>query len=408
MAKYRLAYAALLVGCLIFAAAYQSRIASVLLAAVCVYPIAALVLTAISVFAIKPEFEAEQYVYEKNERFELHMIIHNNFLFPYAPAEFDCVLPDCETGLFLNKKVFASVAPLKRIRIFIPCLHSYRGSYTARVEKLTVYDPFRIISISRRLDTHTRLVFLPRKIPLDGLAKIFGAEQGTQYERHLDVSKESFSHVRDYVDGDLVQLIHWKLTAKLDSLMIKQYESESGRRSVILCNFGTEGAITSSAIIKQSDMVIETAVSFAMAAVSDGVKVLVDIGAASGVKYDISDNSGFRSFYEMMSVLPPAFDVVDYAGLIESYSLESASSLFLITPVINDRITAAARKAAEFLSGAVVLIYVNCSGKPLDFSPAQDSTLIFTQLRGEASEAVPAAAEAILTEYISQHDDMKL
>ena len=149
MARFRIGYIVFLLGCLIFSIAYQSRIASIMLTAAIVYPIFAAALTAISLFLLNVEFDEKRAVHEKNEQFELPVQIRNKFLFPYAPAALECIVPDVDTGLFLKKQIFASIAPLKHMRIFLPCMHRYRGAYPAKIMKLSVFDPLRIIRFSQ-------------------------------------------------------------------------------------------------------------------------------------------------------------------------------------------------------------------------------------------------------------------
>ncbi len=398
MARNRFFYAVFLIGCVLFSAAYKSRIASVLLVAAIVYPIAALLLTAVSVFPVRVCFDDKRGVHEKNEQFELPVNIINNFLFPYSPLELDCILPDNETGLFLRKQIYAAVAPLKKLRIFVPCMHCYRGSYTARIIRLSVFDPLRLIRISRKVDMSTQLVFLPRKIPLEQLGMIFGGDNGSAAGAGLTGEKEDFSHAREYADGDIMQLIHWKLSAKLDELMVKQYDSQADRRTVILCNFGRYGA-TPSAVICQSDAVIETAVAVAMSAVQSGVRAFADTGAYSGISCDIADSGGFQRFYELMSVLEPAPEVMEFPQLIDSYAAGSAAAMFLITPVMDEEIIAAAHRAGQRLGGTVVLIYVNCFGRTDFPQPDERSRFVFAQVSGEVNKTLPAAAEQILEDY---------
>lgn len=286
-----------------------------LLAAAIAYPVLALALAAISVLTISAGFSEKRAVYEKNEQFELPVFIRNNFIFPYAPAELDCVIPDNDTGLFLHKQIYVSVAPLKRMRIFVPCMHRYRGSYTAQIMRISVYDPLKIIRISKHTDASMQLVILPRRIPLEDLGFVSGGTAGGIPEPRHGGDKEDLSHVREYLTGDIVQLIHWKLTAKLDEMMVKQYDSTGDRRSVILLNFGRNDS--AAAMIRRSDAVIETAIAVAMSVSRSGVRLIVDTGAASGLTCEISDQACFERFYELMSVLPPNMEAAELTELTQ-------------------------------------------------------------------------------------------
>ena len=402
MGKNRFFYVLFVLACVVFSAAYQSRLASVLLVVAVAYPFLAAVFTAVSLFVLKVEFPEKRCVFEKNENFELPVYICNNFLFPYAPAELDCIAPDAEVGLFVKKQVFVSVAPLKRMRIFIPCMHRYRGSYQAYIMRIRVYDPLKLIRFSRRINCSSQLVFLPRKMLMSDLGFIFGGEQGVANEKPNSAgNRDEFSHVREYLTGDLLQLVHWKLTAKYDDMMIKQYDTDNDRKAAVLCNFDCAAA-TNAAAIKQSDAVVEAAVAVGMSAMKAEIKTIFDAGCADVPMCEFSDKQSFERFYGLMSVLPVRTQTADFLGLTERYSMCGVAALFMITPVINEEILSAAEAAGERISGTVVLIYVNCTGKLCEQQGGKH--FVFAQLCGETENAYGAVSEQIFNEYAKLYE----
>ena len=60
MRRNRVIYILAVIGCLVFSAVYRSRLSAVLLAAVAVYPVLALLLTAAGILCIKAEFNEER------------------------------------------------------------------------------------------------------------------------------------------------------------------------------------------------------------------------------------------------------------------------------------------------------------------------------------------------------------
>ncbi len=401
MSKNRFLYLLFFLACLVFSAAYQSRISAILLIVAATYPIIAAVFTAISLFTLRVGFAENRSVHEKNEVFELALYLHNNFLFPYAPAELDCLIPDTDTGLFLGKQIFVCVAPLKKICLFVPCMHKYRGSFEARIPHISVYDPLKIIRFTRRTDKTMQLVFLPRKISIDKLADIYAGEHGPVPDQQSTGEKDDFSHVREYAIGDVFQMIHWKLTAKYDDLMVKQYDTNKDRRTIILCNF-SYGTATPSAILRQSDAVIETAIAVAMSVTRSGVKSVIDTGTVEGGSCEVSDRSTFDRFYDVMSVLPLKLNTVDFTSLVHMYTSSDTAAMFIITPVLNEGILAAAETAGEQLSGAVVLIYINRTGRSVTLAD-NDHRFIYAEICGDTEDALPAAAEQILSDYMQLH-----
>lgn len=398
MSKNRIFYLLYLIACILFSALYQSRLSALLLSTAVIYPAVAALIALISLYTLNVGFAENEAVHEKNQTFEVPVFLHNNFIFPYAPVQLECLLPDCDTGLFMKKQVFACVAPLKKMRIFVPCRHKYRGLFAAKLMRVTVYDPLRIIRFSRRADSTMQLVFLPRRISVDGLDEVFGGERGLIPQQNQSGDINEFSHAREYAMGDIFQMIHWKLTAKHDELMVKQYDANDDCQTAVLCNF-SYAAGSVGAVLRQSDAVVEAAVAVAMSLSDGGVKTVVDTGTAEAGSSEITDNGSFDRFYDVISVLPIKPQTEDFAALIAKYTDTEPAALIMITPVISESIIAAAQAAGERLGGAAVLIYVNCTGKPSEMSTDRHC-FVFAEICGDAQQALPEAAERILEDYL--------
>lgn len=285
---------------------------------------------------------------------------------PYAPVELLCNIPDRDTGFFTVKRIYASVPPLGRCRISVPVMHRYRGAYVAEISRASFYDPLRIIRITRRMSGEATLVFLPRKLDLGELIADAASEDSASPVSLLKGEKEDFSHVREYKEGDIMQLVHWKLTAKQDELMIKQYDETTDRRVLILCDYNFDNNNVSAAM-KQADAVIEAAVAVAMSVVRTGEDAQVDFGAVNGeYRSEIKDMADFERFYQLSAVIPSRIETVDFCRLITEscrtgQTTGGCSMMFLITGSMTEDIIATADAAAENFRGLVVLANV-CPG----------------------------------------------
>lgn len=360
MRKNRIIYIIILVGCLIFSMAYKSRISAVLLATTAAYPLAALLLTALSLLFVKAEFTEKYKECEKNRKFDIGIWAVNRSVLPFVPVEISCVLPDAASGKMSGKRVYASLCPFGRSRLVITCMHAFRGSYTCSIDRVAVCDPLRLIRLSRRLDVKMNVVFLPRRISLGEIADTSDAENDTS-SNPMRGEKDEFSHVRSYIEGDILQLIHWKLTAKTDELMIKQFDEINDRHALILCDYNfPENADA----VARADGIIETAVAFALSTGRSGVKTRVRFGAADADMYgDIDTPADFERFYRTMAVIPAKMGVCAFSELIRSCNLNDVTVLFLVTSELAEETISYADSAAERFGMPVILAYVNFSGK---------------------------------------------
>ncbi len=389
MRRSRLIYAAALIACIVFSVLYKSRISAVLLFTVLGYIPLALVSCAVCLLCFKAGFADRRGIYRKNTPFDIRIIVANRTIFACAPVELVCELADRETGLFAEKRVYVSLPPLGRCRVAVSCLHRYRGCYTAKITRIAAYDPLRIIRLSRRLDEKMTQIFLPRRISSGELAADTAGESSAAPSKLLSCEKEDFSHVRSYHSGDLVQLVHWKLTAKTDEVMIKQFDEMTDRRILILCDYNTQGSGEEQ--LQRADQIIETAVSFALSAAEAGVKAAVDFGANDRSFYcEISDMTEFNRFFELMSVLPAKLDICAFSELIEENADSGASVLFLVTPHLTHELIAQADALAESFSGIVILALADLTESPLAYE-AENSRFIFLNIHGDPESGIPQA-----------------
>lgn len=372
MSKNRVIYALLAAAAAVFSAAYKSRLSAVLLIAVICYPLLAALCVFIASRLIRAGFVAEgstggsspRIVQQKGEEYSLWIYIKNGSVFPCVPLELLCNVPDKELGLFTHKRISASVPPLGGCRIAVPAMHRYRGAYIAQIISAAFFDPLRIIRITRKLSAEATLIFLPRRLDYGELIAEAPGEDSANPTPLKKGEREDFSHVREYIRGDMMQLVHWKLTAKLDELMIKQYDEAAERRALILCDYRTDGMDTGMAM-KQADAVIEAAIAIASAAVKAGVDVRADFGAVSGeYRSDIGDEAAFERFYELSAIMPLRFATVGTERLLSEGIRAGASVVFVVTGHISEELFAELDCAAEGFSGIIVLADVNPSVPP--------------------------------------------
>ena len=254
-----------------------------------------------------------------------------------------------------------------------------------------MYDPLRIIKLTKNVKKEMQQIFLPRKIGLGDLTVVSENDRSSAPTRFFTGDKEDFSHVREYRLGDVIQLVHWKLTAKQDELMIKQFDEITDKRAAVLCDYGFEGNETG--LLLRADGIIETAIAFALSAVEAGVKVKVDFGTADcGFVSEISDRAGFDRFYRLMAVLPARVEVAEFGRLIDTVDRNNTSVIFLVTGRLTEELICRADILAESFSGMVVLAFVNIGGSELE-PAAEGRGFVFLNIRGDDENGLSRAIE---------------
>lgn len=391
MARNRVLYVLAVIGCVIFSMAYTSKISAVLLFVVLLYPVIAVIFVAVLMFGVKAEFTTNRIVTDKNEPFDVSMILKNRSLLPGVPVEIYCHIPDREVGLFADKRVFASISPLGTARLSIGCVHKYRGSYTCIIHSLSVVDPLRIIRLTKKQKKTMAMVFLPRKLKLADILSTSAGEQSFSPKKPISSEREDFSHVRGYREGDIMQLVHWKLTAKQDELMIKQYDSTNDLRAVVLCDYDQKN---DTAGMQRADMMIETAIAFVNTALDRGIHSTVDIGDLGAKPPFVSDRGAFERFFDTMSVIPSDLETEDIISMMDRLDKSSAAILIIITDKLTEELIERAKNAAQQVT--VFYVYLNLTEQSLDVD-LSDERFLFLNVAGTGEDALKTALERTAT-----------
>lgn len=381
MRKNRILYIIAIILFLGFSMAYRSRLTSVLLIVVLCYPLLALAATALALIFANAEFEERRSVHEKAEPFELCMYVANRSVFCFAPAELVCILPDRESGVMMGKRVYAAVPPFGRCKVLVACMHRFRGSFSAEINHIAVYDPLRIIRLSKKLRREITLIFLPRRIPYGELDAIAESRQNTASAAKFRGERDEFSHVREYRTGDLIPLIHWKLTAKQDELMMKQFDESADRRIVILCDFDFDADLPA---MRQADAVIEAAISLTMSCVDSNIEALVDFGSPDvAMISEITDKRSFERFYQLMSVIPSKQNCPNLLSLIKKYENHRNSAMIVITCSLTEELIRYMDTLTMDYGGTVALIYIYFGAESELSAQAQEHSFAFMSLCGD-------------------------
>ena len=161
MVRNRVLYILTVLVCIGFSMAYTGKVSQVLLFIVLFYPLLAFVMAVLQLIFAKAEFCAERIVIQKELSFGLMIRAHNPFIFPAVPMELVCSLPDGDTGLFSEKKLFISLPAFGNAELSVNSRHRFRGGYNCVIRKIYIVDPLRIIRVSKKYERSIPIVFVP-------------------------------------------------------------------------------------------------------------------------------------------------------------------------------------------------------------------------------------------------------
>ncbi len=213
-----------------------------------------------------------------------------------------------------NKKRFYRdyVIPKKsKQMISIPVSAKNCGAMVVTLSKARIYDLCYLMCIHKRMKQQMKVTVLPKAhlLALEVSKKtrdfIADAEEHSDRESGDDVSE--IFQVREYTEQDSVRDIHWKLSAKMDDLFVKDYGKTLGSSVLIWLN--TEKGKQKKKNRKQYMQVLEMIASISLSLFEQECIHTVAWYEKEQVKVRKKRVSKERNVYELMNLL----------GTIETY-----------------------------------------------------------------------------------------
>ncbi len=173
---------------------------------------------------------------ESGDKVLLSLLLDNPTVFP---------LPDCEIGYSITSsfypcdKTFSANCPSFARTVFsfdLPLEMQRCGSYQIRLTSLKFYDYLHFFKFEKELSCLSEVFIFPpeKEMPL-----FEPSDYGEGFDEFEETSAKgntssNVTDIREYIPGDRLQKIHWKLTAKTGKLMVKENEHTSSNQFTLL------------------------------------------------------------------------------------------------------------------------------------------------------------------------------
>lgn len=135
-----------------------------------------------------------------------------------------------------TKTFVVPIYALKGYTLELPMLPNLCGIVSVKVTSLKIKDLMGFKFFNKKMEAEHELIIIPEEIS-DSMEELPGLEQGMLESEESTKRGNDFSDVqeiREYIPGDKLMSIHWKLSAKRDILMVKDRVSMSDKQLVIL------------------------------------------------------------------------------------------------------------------------------------------------------------------------------
>lgn len=201
---------------------------------------------------------------EKKQYTYVNLYITNESIIPIANISYELLVNGkFYTNDSLKEKISIGGKDTLEKKIELQAIH--RGAGEIEVAQVNIKSPLGLFKNEIQLEDYTskRIVITPALIELDGVERML--DETTNYEDSDETSNYSYSgepgyDFREYVEGDPLSKVNWKLSAKRDVLMIRKSSTSVRHKKVIVL----DPVIPAGAYYEENgDLFIETLIGMA-------------------------------------------------------------------------------------------------------------------------------------------------
>ena len=296
----RILYLSLLIITFTFVYYYGGKVPNMLFYTVLVLPIVSYIYMLIGYFMLKYEQSLDNDLIFKGDKVTFTVNITNRsfFILPYISISF---LND-KGGVIQKHKINnISLQPFSKREVSIDYIYKYRGDFKLGVSTIEVQDFLGIFKFTLKNKTPLYITVYPQIIDIDefylssgylsdNVSSIGGGQE--------DIS--TIEEINKYNYGDSLRKIHWKLTAKTNELMIREYEKVGSRSAILILDLQSNNfEVEKNAAIE--DKLLETTIAILRYCIYNDaeVKLIYDSKGINAINY--SNSLDFQKAYEALA-----------------------------------------------------------------------------------------------------------
>ncbi len=237
----------------------------------------------------------------------------------------------------------------------------YRGTYEVGIKTVTVTDYLRLFSIRFKNKERLRATVLPRLIIPKNVA---GLDEVLLAARDLSArSDEPDVLVRDYLPGDDIRRIHWKILAKTGKPMIRTYTGENTPDINIIMEPHRYSDVPSE-YLPIENKILETVLAISYHCLEKGITTGVYTFDTKLAGYALSSMDSFEEFYARISSyrFTEASQSGMFAEVLKDHRIAEGGALILILHKFSDE----ARACIEQLMAYQIPVMVYLVGDEND------------------------------------------
>jgi len=249
LTKSRITYLCVILFAFVFSQALSSPLSAFVLLFILLLPVFTLIYAIITAFMLKYSVMCktdssdgkEVRTVMRGDTMHAVCLLENVSFLPIFYIEAHVVYPDKNTVSVKENIRELTLLPFGKTETGERIRFLHRGKYTFGIRYVVIYDLLRLFKIKTRTDASVNIEVLPKCGSLDIFSyrsrSLSGESSGLS---NSGEERTELFGVREFLPGDNLKNIHWKLTSKSDSEVfdpfVKIYSGDDRRQRFILCD----------------------------------------------------------------------------------------------------------------------------------------------------------------------------
>ena len=256
----------------------------------------------------------------KGDVLTLSLVVENRgwFFVPYV------FIKDKKMKAFdiLEHVTVFSVAPWATEKIKIGIVGKYRGLHDLGLCELSAMDFLGIVTVKLPIRVVPKAVVYPRLEHLEVFEALDRMVSGTKAAiDRLEEDLLAISDIRNYIEGDSTKRIHWKASARMQSLMSKNYEDRTNTKLNFVLDLSSQVEDPDIRLAVE-DKTIEAAIALAYYVLGKHCEISLRFSGSENMVDDIVENMVGLYFNEnMFETLYRVLAVVEFSSAKSSMAL---------------------------------------------------------------------------------------
>lgn len=316
-----------------------------------------LVYIIIGAFFIKIKLELETTTIIRNEEVNLNILFFNKSFFPFSKIEIKYSVPQ-KIGLSSENKIICfNLLARKHYKYKQKTICKHVGKYKSNIIYIKISDLFGFFKLRLKSKAETEFLVLPNKIFVPKLNSDLFSNIENNLSKVTKINTSDIFGTRDYILGDELKLIHWKNSAKIDDIVIKEFEEKKDITGLIILDLKKYYNLEKSSIA--IDGIIEAATSTIEKFISSNIKINVVWYEENKKDIELKfleDNSNINDFFKYLAALNLYANDISLEKILNislDYS-NNYSIVFIITAYIDSNLINYLSK----LNIQIVLLYI--------------------------------------------------